>query len=890
MLARARSLLRSEVFWGVVGVVACALLAASSLLTTAGLPNTSDGVLHLFRSLELASAWREGVLYPRWAPHFALGFGYPIFNYVPPLLSYLSGTISILGLGMQEALKIVIAVAVLAGSLGVYLLARQFLDAPAALLAGAAYALPPYRLFELYIQGNYPQLLATAIMPYCLLGVLRLGREGERAGFAAVALGMALLGLSHNISAMLFAPLFGAYVLWQLLRSGNGRAWVLLTLAILSGGLAAAFFWLPALLEREYVQTWRLTRDFFDFRHYFLSVPELVALPEVLDLRAANSYFPMSLGGHLLLLAIPSVAFLGKRVAARGHVAFFWLMLAFYGLMTLPLAEPIWARVPMLAYTEFPQRLLSVASLPLALLVGAGLQAWAGSRWQHRTWLALALAVVLLGAGPYLFPRKPFIDWTWARAEDVTQYEQTSGALGTTSAGEYLPRWVEQAPTLERWQELARQALVIERTAERVSFRVSQEQAGQIALPLLYFPDWQATVDGVPAEVKPGEVYGLAQVTVPAGAHEVSLFLQDTSVRKLSWLLSLAGVLIMAAVPALARRGQRQVGSPAVPAAGAAMLFASGAAVVLLLLKVLYIEPHTMMFRRYSPPGTVSGTRHPMMTTFGNRVALLGYDVQRNLPTQGEPLAIKLYWQALAPLDRDWHVVVRLDSLVDGRTFVASEKEQPGGIPSSHWHPALYVEDRHVLELPWTLPAVRYALRVSVYDPTTGETLPGPDGSGAVTLQDVQVLYHLPLDVRRFRGNAWYQFGENIRLIGYRLERSTVHRGEEVRLTLFWRAEAPVTAAMKRFLHLVAPGGGNIVAQWDEWPVYGLYPTDLWLPKHIIADTILMRVPNSAASGRYSLVVGLYDGQTLARPSVQRAGGEDVPERAVVLPEGLTVE
>ena len=51
--------------------------------------------------------------------------------------------------------------------------------------------------------------------------------------------------------------------------------------------------------------------------------------------------------------------------------------------------------------------------------------------------------------------------------------------------------------------------------------------------------------------------------------------------------------------------------------------------------------------------------------------------------------------------------------------------------------------------------------------------------------------------------------------------------------------------------------------------------TDLWLPQHNIADQVTVMVPASAGPGEYTLVVGLYDSTTLARPPVHRRGQSD---------------
>jgi len=885
---RAETRSRFDAAWGTACVLATALLATSSLFVTTGLPRTSDGAMYLYRALALVNAWRGGAIYPRWAPDLAFGLGYPIFNYVPPLLGYLTAAFGLAGLTLQMALKLTVVLAVVMGSAGAYLLARGFLPAPAATLAAIAYTLAPYRLFGLYVQGDYPQLLAAAAMPYCLWGVLRLSQRVERAGYLALGLGLALLFLSDGASALLFVPLLAAYALWRLPRAAERRAWPVVLGAMAVGVAAVAFYWLPALLERDFVQTWRLSRYLLDAGGRLLSAPELVGLPERLDPRAANPYFPMSLGGHLVLLAVPSLALLGRRDPARGHVAFLWSALLGYVLMALPASEPAWTAISRLGYVGPARWLLGPASLIVALLVGAGATAWSARAWGRCGWFAAAVAVVLLGAAPYLFPLRPYADWSAALADRVSAYEQATGHLGATYAGEYLPRWVEQVPAAELRGQLLEQVTVLEERPNRTRYLVRSEKPGAITLPLHYFPGWRAEVDGRAVEAVPAAGSGLVSVQVDVGEHELLLELEDTPLQSLAWHFSLAGLLLLIAGlgPAAARAGPLEARhGPGPRFAMPAVAIALG---VLLVAKVGYLEPRTEAFRRPSPTGAGIGTAHPLYITFDDRVALLGYDLQRSLLPQGESLVLRLYWQALRPLDHDLTAFVHLDAFGDGGTLVSAARPKPGGLPTSEWDPALYVEDRYEIQLPSDLPAVRYALRVGLLDAGSGAPLATDGGAGAYTLQGVQVLYHLPLDVKRFPGDRWYRFGDSIRLLGYELERAQVASGEATELTLYWRADVPVHSAMKRFLHLVGPDG-QIVAQWDEWPVEGLYPTDDWLPMRTIADRLRVHVPRSAVPGEYSLVVGLYDAATLEPPEVSQNGAGAVLARAAILPVRLLV-
>src|SRR5690554_6607688 len=90
-------------------------------LARAGLPQETDAELHVFRLAELASLVGEGELYPRWAPHFYFGYGYPIFNYYAPLAYYLGLPFALSpAFDAVAGVKFVFVLTYLAGALGMY--------------------------------------------------------------------------------------------------------------------------------------------------------------------------------------------------------------------------------------------------------------------------------------------------------------------------------------------------------------------------------------------------------------------------------------------------------------------------------------------------------------------------------------------------------------------------------------------------------------------------------------------------------------------------------------------------------------------------------------------------------------------------------------------------
>jgi hypothetical protein len=181
------------------------------------------------------------------------------------------------------------------------------------------------------------------------------------------------------------------------------------------------------------------------------------------------------------------------------------------------------------------------------------------------------------------------------------------------------------------------------------------------------------------------------------------------------------------------------------------------------------------------------------------------------------------------------------------------------------------------------------------------ETLPAlqrirPDGSVAWTLDDdhgrpYAAAYHLPV-------TEWARtslpdhaveatFGEAARLLGYSLDADVLAPGDDVNLTLYWKALAPLEDDYTVFTHLLGdanPATGTPVwAGHDSQPDNGHFPTTAWQPGQVILDVHRLAIPGDAPPGEYQLEAGLYLLATLARLPATDAGGNPVPEHAAPL-------
>ncbi|MFN8424617.1 MAG: hypothetical protein U0470_14975, partial [Anaerolineae bacterium] len=238
----------------------------------AGLPATVDGGLHLQRTLSVAYLLRAAPGWPRWAPHFLQGWGYPIHHFYPPGVPLLAAAAVNAGLRPEQAHLAIIVAAWSLASAGTYRLARTALPPSSALLAAGAAAFSAVRLFEVQVQGNVPQLVAAAIVPWALACTVEAVRRPGVTASAALAASVAAIALVHHVT---FVLALGALVLVAAAvaaerfdrrreRPGGRR-----TLAGLAGagalalGLAAVYL-VPAALDASLVQLAKAASGMFD--------------------------------------------------------------------------------------------------------------------------------------------------------------------------------------------------------------------------------------------------------------------------------------------------------------------------------------------------------------------------------------------------------------------------------------------------------------------------------------------------------------------------------------------------------------------------------------------------------------------------------------------------
>jgi hypothetical protein len=723
--------------WSLI-IVNCSLLLVGLILAAPLLQNAAlcldDAALHVYRTVALDRALHDGLLYPRWFPDLAYGYGFPFFNYREPLGYYLVELVHLLGASVPLALNLVLAGGLITSGLTMNLWISDVFDRPAGFVAAIVYMAAPYTVLDSLVRANLPEAIALALMPLILWAFRRLLLRGGRKYFALAVLSFAALLLAHNISSLIFVPVLIVYIL--VLRAAFAskdrpitRHSLLVTLLAFVLALAlTAFFWLPALAEGQSAQLYLThTARGNDYHFNFATAAEVFGPLDPSDPALLNPPLRIALGWAQIVLAVLGVVLI-KRLTSyeqRAHVVIAALAAAIFIFMALPISQPVWDALPLIRFVQFPWRFVGRAILPISLLAGAATYcvvrgAYSAGRnplllrITRYSLLAIFTLPVLLSVTPLLYPRI-CASATALTITDVFAYERATGNIGVDPLGAYLPVTVKERPTSSPLEEQYAAHEVIQRldrstlpagthvTAERYSpnraeIELDAPQAFQATYLTFAFPGWTARLDGQPVPIVPSEPNGLITFEVPAGQHTITVAFEDTPSRTLANVISLAALIVFGVVVVRWPHTAHGIHAPQYlvnPSAekgksdksDSAFIFhpcsyprsgePPGASFILvpllfLLIKLLLIDPQLTPLRQTQlQNGALNNVAHSTQIDFGNQLRLLGYRLAPDQAPSGETVRMDLFWRALRPLDKNYQTTV---GIVDANGEVWSPK------------------------------------------------------------------------------------------------------------------------------------------------------------------------------------------------------------------------
>jgi hypothetical protein len=537
-----------------------------------GIPSGHDFEFHMNSWMEVASQWRLGIWYPRWAAGANFAYGEPRFIFYPPV-SWLLG--AALGIVLPWTLVpgVYCWIVLTSAGLSMMALARRWLPRREALFAAMFYAVNPYHLIIVYWRSAYAELLAGIWMPLLLLCILRLSEACSAEQAAAKSSGSGagselkqawLLRPTGSVlrRAMLLAFVLATFWLSNVPAAvmANYSAALLILILVFTrrprrllfySGLAfafslalAAFYLLPVSWEKPWVNIQAL----FDP----VVRPDLNFLfTRTSDTDHNRFNMLVSLVAALEIAIYGALAWLSRR--QRRQIESLWLPVFAWGLaaalLTGSFTSMFWRWLPLLRYVQIPWRWLLCLNTALALLLSLAVR-----RISIRLLMCTLMLSALAGVWVYVLP-----PW-WAQAGDIVgMRDNLEKGFGYESVSEYSPL----NSSMDRVNHMGAKvtvagspaAISITRWSPEVKeFIVEVKRTADAYLRLFDYPAWRVRVND--REVKSLSNPDTGQLGVPLAPslNRVQVRFVRTWDRTAGWVISTAAALLAAVLLTTCRR------------------------------------------------------------------------------------------------------------------------------------------------------------------------------------------------------------------------------------------------------------------------------------------------------------------------------------------------
>jgi hypothetical protein len=355
-------------------------------------------------------------------------------------------------------------------------------------------------------------------------------------------------------------------------------------------------------------------------------------------------------------------------------------------------------------------------------------------------------------------------------------------------------------------------------------------------------------VDGAAVTLTTTEPYGLLGVPVPAGAHTVEIFFGTTPPRRVGVIISAVGILTLAALVVLRRRGPAGAAETLTtewPGLGNAAWGVMGVGVAVLAVRAWAGQHATIYARTRFDNVAVAGVQHPLETLFSDQMELLGYDLSRNAAPSGGAVDVTLYWRVLQPLSMDYSTVLMVQD-DEGHVYAQADAQNPAGFPTSRWRIDQYGRDVHTLRLMDGTPPGQYHLVANVYRyPELMSLTAGIDLGPVTVVRPPQVGLNLT--------GGPHSVAEGL-VISEVTTIGMANVGEDVPLDIKWSAPLGPVASAQLQIQLVAADGA-VAAQMDL-PLLGVdFDTTQWAAGDHWLGRRSYRVPAELPSGSYTVMI-----------------------------------
>ena len=520
--------------------------------------------MQIIRQLELEKCLKDGQIPCRWTPDLGYGYGYPLFNFYPPMPYFVGQIFRTFGVSFIWSVKLTAVLQIILSAIFMFLLASSLFKELGGLVSTILYIYAPYHALNIYVRGAMNESWSAVFFPLIFYFSKRLIQENKIKFLVGLSVSFAGLLLSHNPMVLTFTPLLFFWCLFWILGQNKSKIKDIFLKLALSGIFSialSAFFTLPSIFETNLVQIGSMFINYYHYSVHFASVNQLFISNfwgDGASVWGPNDDMSFMIGYlHWIIPALIIVFFVINLIKTRkiNKLYFLSAVLGLFGFFTAFMVHNkstfIWQFFPIIQKIQFPWRFLNHTVFLMSLSAGI-IPLLLSKIVKNKIAGILSLSFISILVFSlninYFHP---------IHSGPITDQQKLSGKAWnnqiTSGIYDYLPKTAStaaKAPAKDFIDDIQPPTALIKmygakKGTDWMLFNLSLKQPAKITLAQLNFPNFEIQNYGKKIKYTNEPELGRMIIDLTSGEHQIYLKLRNTPIRTCANLISTIAWLIL---------------------------------------------------------------------------------------------------------------------------------------------------------------------------------------------------------------------------------------------------------------------------------------------------------------------------------------------------------
>lgn len=510
-----------------------------------------DGKFHLVKMGAFNLSINQGHFIPRWGNFMGNGYGLPVLLLSYPAPYYFQLPFRYLGFSLVESYKLVTAFSMIIGSFVLYFLFRKKNGGFHAFIAVCLIIYSPIWIANIFGRCALGENTAFLGLSLLLFNLDSFGRNPNIRNFSIMSILWAVLILSQPMFVFIYFPLFLFYYLFLFFNSKRLKTLLIFFFSLLTGVSLSMFSLLPILYELRYTHYNYSGWDGSILINKYLKFWNLFIPDKDLFFSTVSRGYPLFFGyAQLIVLLIGSCLFIRMKSGKnRSYLLAGIVIFIFSLLFNIQNLFFLYKLFPYLPAIQFPWRFLGLASFGIGIMY-LGMTDFMGKR---NRLIPAGLFLILILSFFITIERRNAVKVGGTEdclTDECLIYEQKNDPdYGLIS----LPIWSKETKFYKKIDKklevLDGDGTIREKTIRdtKLKYDINMTRNSLLLFNSLYFPGWQARIDGQPLEIQfqNPDYPGLILVNVPSGKHEIEFSFTRTKIRQIADSVSLIILILL---------------------------------------------------------------------------------------------------------------------------------------------------------------------------------------------------------------------------------------------------------------------------------------------------------------------------------------------------------